>query len=108
VEEWAQRNPGLNYYWVRNNLYFCSKNYPLKYLILTTPIRLGEILVGGLGHNLLSKDILGIKLLARGFIDGVKGLSLFLSKRSWLRKSRSKVEITKLFNPHVDVEMLLG
>jgi len=104
----GRSNPVLNYYWVRNNLYFCSKNYTLKYLILTTPIRLGEILVGGLGHNLLSKDILGIKHLARGFIDGVKGLSLFLSKRSWLRKSRSKVEIAKLFNPYVDVEMLLG
>jgi GT2 family glycosyltransferase len=101
-------NPILNYYWIRNNLCMCSKNYRYRELILTTPIRIGEIIIGGLGHNLSSRNTSGLKLSIKGLIDGIKDSPLFLRKRAVLKGLRARNSVAELLDPHIDIELLLG
>ncbi|MEM4603657.1 MAG: glycosyltransferase family 2 protein [Nitrososphaerota archaeon] len=103
-------NPKLYYYWVRNNLWTCTKNYDWRNLILTTPIRVGEMLIGGLGHNLLLKNALGAKSAIKGFLDGIIGLSTSLHKRLYVKSIREvdDAKVIKFMNPRVDVELLIG
>jgi len=102
----GRENPLLSYYWVRNNILFCAKNYPLWNFILTIPLRSGEILVGGLGYSLIHRKISSVRFLMKGALDGAKDIWMFLSKKPILGKISSK-HVTRYMRPDIDVELLL-
>jgi hypothetical protein len=98
-------NPLFEYYFFRNNIWLLIKNCNAKYI----PFRLFLFLIETLMIiviSLLSKDYLKTTYITRGFLDGMKGLSIAINNRKGVKRINEN-ELNKMFKPTIDVGLFI-
>jgi hypothetical protein len=102
----GKHNPLFEYYFFRNNIWLLVKNCNTKYI----PFKLFLFLIETLMIiviSLLSKDYLRTMSMIKGFLDGMKGLSVAVNNRKGVKRVVNENELNKMLKPSIDIGLFI-
>ena len=80
----GKSNPKLNYYYVRNHIWFLIKNMPLTRILVHSALGLVESATTTLLHNLRIGSSLAMIYTILGYKDGIVKIKKALEKRTYI------------------------